>query len=198
MSPRCRAGRVYQACADTARHLARQIADMGPFTLLYDGDGALPAVSYTLTDPESVGRTLYDLFDQLRMRGRQDPSYPLPLPPGRQETVIQRVLVRHGVDRDEIELLADDIRRAIKRFDAGHRAPPTASASTTEPAPPPRRPAPEDGANALAYGGGMSLPCEEGPVFDDEWPAEFLTDGWSSARDHVRWIVPYVVSRPNR
>src|SRR3954465_790086 len=27
--------RVYQACADTARHLARQIAEMGSFTLLY-------------------------------------------------------------------------------------------------------------------------------------------------------------------
>ncbi|WP_412080510.1 hypothetical protein [Streptomyces sp. SCL15-6] len=109
--------RVYQACADTAQHLARQIADMGPFTLLYDGV-APPAVSYTLTDPDSVGWTLYDLSDQLRMRGWQVLSYPLP--PDRQETVIQRVLVRHGVDRDEIELLADDMRRAIKHPAEGH------------------------------------------------------------------------------
>ncbi|NUS54625.1 MAG: glutamate decarboxylase [Streptomycetaceae bacterium] len=110
--------RVYQECAHTAQHLARQIADMGPFTLLYDGKGALPGVSYTLTDPGSVGWSLYDLSDQLRMRGWQVPSYPLP--PDRQETVIQRVLIRHGVDRDEIELLADDMRRAIKQLDGGH------------------------------------------------------------------------------
>ncbi|MGW4897249.1 glutamate decarboxylase [Kitasatospora sp. NPDC004240] len=110
--------RVYQACADTAQHLGRQVAEMGPFTLLYDGVGALPAVSWTLTDPNSVGWSLYDLSDQLRMRGWQVPSYPLP--PDRQETVIQRVLVRHGVDRDEIELLAEDMRRAIKHLDEGH------------------------------------------------------------------------------
>ncbi|MDI2125460.1 glutamate decarboxylase [Yinghuangia seranimata] len=109
---------VYQACARTAQHLAGQIAEMGPFTLLYDGSGALPAVSYTLTDPDSVSWSLYDLSDLLRMRGWQVPSYPLP--PDRQETVIQRVLVRHGVDRDEIELLADDMRRAIKRLTDGH------------------------------------------------------------------------------
>ncbi|GAA4961054.1 glutamate decarboxylase [Yinghuangia aomiensis] len=110
--------RVYEACAHTAQHLARQIADMGPFTLLYDGEGALPGVSYTLTDPDAVGWSLYDLSDQLRMRGWQVPSYPLP--PDRQDTVIQRVLIRHGVDRDEIELLADDMRRAIRQLDSGH------------------------------------------------------------------------------
>ncbi|MFI1585848.1 glutamate decarboxylase [Embleya sp. NPDC020630] len=109
--------RVYQACADTARHLARQVAEMGPFTLLYDGVGALPAVSWTLTDPDSTGWSLYDLSDLLRMRGWQVPSYPLP--PDRQETVIQRVLVRHGVDHDLIELLADDMRRAIEHLHDG-------------------------------------------------------------------------------
>jgi glutamate decarboxylase len=109
--------RVYQSCADTAQHLARQITEMGPFTLLYDGQGALPAVSYTLTDPASSSWSLYDLSDLLRMRGWQVPSYPLP--PSRQETVIQRVLIRHGVDRDEIELLADDMRRAIKHLEEG-------------------------------------------------------------------------------
>jgi glutamate decarboxylase len=33
--------------------------------------------------------------------------------------VIQRALVRHGVDRDEIELLAQDMRRAIKHLTEG-------------------------------------------------------------------------------
>ncbi|MFJ8040438.1 glutamate decarboxylase [Kitasatospora sp. NPDC096147] len=109
--------RVQQACADTARQLAGEISELGPFTLLYDGTGALPAVSYTLTDPATAGFSLYDLSDRLRMRGWQVPSYPLPA--DRQETVIQRVLVRHGVGRDEIALLARDIRDAVAHLTQG-------------------------------------------------------------------------------
>ncbi|QES46838.1 glutamate decarboxylase [Streptomyces venezuelae] len=103
--------RVQQACAETAQYLAAQIAELGPFTLLYDGRGALPAVSYALTDPEGAGFSLYDLSDRLRMRGWQVPSYPLPA--DRDDTVIQRVLIRHGVTRDQIALLVEDMRRAI-------------------------------------------------------------------------------------
>ncbi|MEW2417328.1 glutamate decarboxylase [Streptomyces sp. NPDC046866] len=106
--------RVQQACADTARYLAGEIAAMGPFTLLYDGQGALPAVSYRLTDPQGAGFTLYDLSDRLRMRGWQVPSYPLP--PAQDGTVIQRVLIRHGVTRDQIALLAEDLRRSVEHF----------------------------------------------------------------------------------
>ncbi|MFT2017294.1 glutamate decarboxylase [Streptomyces sp. 796.1] len=112
--------RVQQACADTAQYLAGQVAEMGPFTLLYDGKGALPAVSYTLTDPQGSPFSLYDLSDQLRLRGWQVPAYPLPA--DRHDTLIQRVLIRHGVGRDQIALLADDMRRSIKRLAAG---PPT-------------------------------------------------------------------------
>ncbi|WP_424212904.1 glutamate decarboxylase [Streptomyces sp. BI20] len=108
--------RVQQACADTARFFAGQVEAMGPFTLLYDGTGALPAVSYTLTDPAGAGFTLYELSDRLRARGWQVPSYPLP--PDRQETVIQRVLIRHGVGRDEIDLLARDMRRCVAALTA--------------------------------------------------------------------------------
>lgn len=108
--------RVQQACSDTAQHLASRIAAMGPFVLLYDGNGALPAVSYTLADT-SVGWSLYDLSDQLRIRGWQVAAYPLP--PARHDTVIQRVLVRHGIGRDKIELLADDLQHSLERLRAG-------------------------------------------------------------------------------
>ncbi|WP_157250752.1 glutamate decarboxylase [Nonomuraea typhae] len=108
--------KVQQACMDTARYLAGRIADMGPFELLYDGTAALPAISYTLKDA-AQGFTLYDLTEILRVRGWQVPAYPLP--PRRQETVIQRVLVRHGIGRDEIALLADDIERSIERLRNG-------------------------------------------------------------------------------
>ncbi|WP_284574331.1 glutamate decarboxylase [Streptomyces sp. 2P-4] len=115
---------IHQSCADTARRLAGEIAEMGPFTLLYDGQGALPAVSYRLTDPAAAGFTLYDLSDRLRMRGWQVPAYPLPA--RRDDTVIQRVLIRHGVTLDQIALLAEDMRRALDHL---REAPPTQPAT---------------------------------------------------------------------
>ncbi|MDX6744496.1 glutamate decarboxylase [Actinocorallia sp. A-T 12471] len=106
--------KIAQANADTARYLAERIRAMGPFDLLYDGQGALPAVSYKLRD--GVGFSPYDLSEQLRTRGWQVPSYPLP--PDRDATTIQRVLVRHGIGKDEISLLADDMERALRRIPA--------------------------------------------------------------------------------
>jgi glutamate decarboxylase len=106
--------KVYEVCAGTAHMLAERIAEMGPFTVLYDGRGALPAVSWRLTDPATAGFTLYDLTDEVRKRGWQVPAYPLPA--GRADTVVQRVLVRHGTSHDKISLLADDIRAAVDRL----------------------------------------------------------------------------------
>lgn len=103
---------VQQVCADTAQFLAAEIEAMGPFKLLYDGRGGLPAVAYTLKDPEHSAFSLYDLSDRVRMRGWQIASYPLP--PNRQNTVVQRILIRHGVSRDMVAILADDIRRALE------------------------------------------------------------------------------------
>ena len=48
----------------------------------------------------------------MRIRGWQIASYPLPS--DRQQTVVQRVLIRHGVSRDLIGLLLDDLRRGIE------------------------------------------------------------------------------------
>ncbi|MGH4031009.1 glutamate decarboxylase [Actinomycetota bacterium Odt1-20B] len=109
--------KVHGACAATARHLAKEVAAMGPFSILYDGQGALPAVSWMLKEPLSSPFTLYDLTDELRRRGWQVPAYPLPA--HRQETVIQRVLVRHGTSYDTIALLAGDIRAAVDRLTKG-------------------------------------------------------------------------------
>jgi glutamate decarboxylase len=105
---------IQQACVDTARWLAGEVAAMGPFDMVYDGNGGLPAIAYTLKDPGAAGFSLYDLSDRVRMRGWQIASYPLP--PDRQNTVVQRILIRHGVSRDMASLLAGDIRRAIEYF----------------------------------------------------------------------------------
>ncbi|WP_171110679.1 MULTISPECIES: glutamate decarboxylase [Streptomyces] len=106
--------KVHGACAATAGMLAEQVAALGPFTVLYDGHGALPAVTWTLTEPDASPFTLYDVTDQLRRRGWQVPAYPLAL--GREDTVVQRVLVRHGTGYDKIALLAGDLRTAVGRL----------------------------------------------------------------------------------
>ena len=105
---------IQNACVETAQYLAREIAAMGPFDLLYDGKGGLPAVAYTLKDPAKSDFSLYDFSDRVRMRGWQIASYPLP--PDRHDTVVQRILVRHGVSRDMAVLLIDDLHRALAFF----------------------------------------------------------------------------------
>ncbi|MFD5572538.1 glutamate decarboxylase [Streptomyces cadmiisoli] len=109
--------KVHGACAGTARMLAGEVAGMGPFTVLYDGQTALPAVTWTLTDDAASPFTLYDVSDQLRRRGWQVPAYPLAL--GREDTVVQRVLVRHGTSYDKIALLASDLRAAVGLLSRG-------------------------------------------------------------------------------
>ena len=104
---------IQQACSDTAQWLAKQLSEIDCFKMIYDGHGGIPAVAYTLTTEEH-GFTLYDLSERVRMRGWQIASYPLPS--NRQQTVVQRILIRHGVSRDLAQLLLDDIKRALEHL----------------------------------------------------------------------------------
>ncbi len=106
--------RIQQACVDTAQWLAAEIAKLGPLELVYDGKGALPLVCYKLKDGQDHGFTLYDLSERVRLRGWLIASYPLP--PKRESTIIQRILIRHGVSRDLAQLLLDDLGRALKHL----------------------------------------------------------------------------------
>jgi glutamate decarboxylase len=108
--------RIQQACADTAQWLAGEIAKLGPLELVYDGKDALPAVCYKLKEGQNYGFTLYDLSERVRIRGWLIASYPMPA--NRQTTVIQRILIRHGVSRDLAQLLLDDLGRAIEYLQA--------------------------------------------------------------------------------
>jgi glutamate decarboxylase len=103
--------KIQNACYHTAQHLAAEIGKMGPFRVIHDGHGGLPAVCWTLREGTDHGFTLYDLSDRLRARGWQVPAYSMP--PNREDLVIQRVLVRHGVTRDLGDLLLDDLRRSL-------------------------------------------------------------------------------------
>ncbi len=121
--------RVQQACYATARYLAEEVARTGLFELVFDGDPArgICAVCWRLKDDADAGFNLFDLADRLRTRGWLVPAYPLP--PNREDTVVQRVLVRHGVSRDLAELLVDDLQRALDSLDSH---PPSRSLSARE------------------------------------------------------------------
>ena len=106
--------KIQQACYRTARYLADEIGAMGPFEVIYDGRGGIPGLCWQLTEGDHPF-TLYDLADRMRTRGWQVPAYSMPA--NRQDLVIQRILVRHGVSRDLASLLLDDLRRSMEYFD---------------------------------------------------------------------------------
>jgi glutamate decarboxylase len=111
--------KIQTACYETAQYLAEEIDKMGPFKVLYGGDikSGIPALCWTLKDGvDTRGYTLYDLADRLRSRGWQVPAYSMPA--NREDLVIQRILVRHGVSRDLAALLIEDMKRCLEYFAA--------------------------------------------------------------------------------
>lgn len=103
--------KVHQACYDTAVWLGQEIEKLGPFELIYNGRGGIPALLWTFKQGVDPGYTLYDLSDRLRSRGWQVPAYSMP--EDREDLVVCRTLIRHGVSRDLAGLLLDDIGRAM-------------------------------------------------------------------------------------
>ncbi len=103
--------KIHQACYDTAQALADKIAEMGPFEIIYNGKGGIPALSWKLKEGVDHGFSLYDLSDRMRSRGWQVPAYSMPA--NREDLVIMRMLVRHGVSRDLGELLLADMQRCL-------------------------------------------------------------------------------------
>ncbi len=118
---------VHGACYDTAQYLADEIARMGPFDIVYDGapDAGIPCLCWTMKPGADHGFSLFDLADRLRVRGWQVPAYTLPA--NRQDTAIQRILVRNGVSRDLAGLLLEDMRDALAHLDKHPAQTPLAS-----------------------------------------------------------------------
>jgi glutamate decarboxylase len=107
---------VHDSCYATSKYLAEEIAKLGPFEMLCDGNPltGIPSVAWRIRDGGDPGYTLYDLADRLRVRGWQVPAYPLT--GSVSDISVQRILVRQGVSRDLCFLLLDDIRQAIEHF----------------------------------------------------------------------------------
>jgi glutamate decarboxylase len=106
---------IQSACYYTAQHFAAELRNMGPFEIIHDGHGGLPAVCWTLRERADHSFTLYDLSDRLRTRGWQVPAYSMP--PHREDLVVQRILIRAGVSRDLTDLLLEDIQRSLALFE---------------------------------------------------------------------------------
>ncbi|MGE4422811.1 MAG: glutamate decarboxylase [Pseudodesulfovibrio sp.] len=119
--------KIHQGCYDTARRIAKMIGEMGPFDIIYDGNGGIPALSWSLKEGNDWGFNLYDLSDRLRSRGWQVPAYSMP--PNREDLVVMRILVRHGFNSDLGELFVADMQRSLDYF---KRNPVTHSLTRTE------------------------------------------------------------------
>jgi glutamate decarboxylase len=102
---------VHEACREVAIELAGQIAELGPFEMLSTGQD-LPVLAWKLKQPSNW--TLYDLSDRLRDRGWQVPAYRMPA--NRDETVVQRIVVRNGFTHDLAGMLLRDMKRHLDWF----------------------------------------------------------------------------------
>lgn len=109
--------KIHNSCYATAQYLAREIEKLGPFEMLFDGDSqkGIPALAWKLKDGAKNNYSLYDIADKLRSRGWQVPAYSMPA--NREDLVVQRILVRHGVSLDLAALLIEDFKRTLAYFD---------------------------------------------------------------------------------
>ena len=107
--------KVHLASYRTAQYLADAIGKLGPFEIIHDGRGGIPALAWKLREDEAHGYTLFDLADRLRVTGWQVPAYTLP--PDREDLAVQRILVRHDFSRDMAGRLLHDYRAALHHFD---------------------------------------------------------------------------------
>ncbi len=110
--------KIQQACYDTAQYLSDEIEKLGLFDIIYNGRGGIPAMSFSLKEGSDPGFNLFDLSGLIRIRGWQIAAYSMP--PNRQDLVIMRILVRHGVSRDLADLLIQDLKRAIDYLKENH------------------------------------------------------------------------------
>ena len=106
--------KIQTECYELGRYLAEKIGALGPFKIIYDGEGGIPGLCWELNEPETAGFTLYDLADVLRDRGWLVPAYSMPAE--REDLVIQRILVRHGFTQEMADMLLGEMVSALAYF----------------------------------------------------------------------------------
>jgi len=105
--------RVQQTCRDVALYASQAIGALGPFELLTDGS-ELPVIAFALK-PGDRNYTVFDVSERLRDRGWLVPAYTFP--ENRQDLAVLRIVVRNGMSRDLVDLLAADLQRHVAYLD---------------------------------------------------------------------------------
>lgn len=101
---------IHENTRETALYLAKKINETGYFEMIHAGDN-LPIICYTMKQTVKVNWTLYDLSDQLSMKGWQVPAYPLS--ENLTDTIIQRIVCRADFGINLAEAFAKDFEDAI-------------------------------------------------------------------------------------
>ena len=105
---------VQQGSSAVAQHVARGIADIGPYRLLTDGSD-LPVFAFTLA-PEVKNYTVFDVSARLREDGWLVPAYTFP--EKRDDLSVLRVVVRAGMSRDMADLFLASVRKQTASLEA--------------------------------------------------------------------------------
>ncbi len=119
---------IHNEGCGVAMYLAEEIEKMGPFEIIYNGDGGILALCWKFKEGKKYNFSLYDFAFRLRANGWQVPAYSMPA--NRQDLVIQRILVRQGLTLDLAELLLADMRRALDHFDKNPNHTPSIESET--------------------------------------------------------------------
>jgi glutamate decarboxylase len=90
-----------------ARHIAQQIAAIGPYELITDGSD-LPVLAFRLA-PSVTNYTVFDVSARLRENGWLVPAYTFP--ENREDLSVLRVVVRAGLTTDMADLFLTDLRK---------------------------------------------------------------------------------------
>jgi glutamate decarboxylase len=98
---------VQRGSSAVAQHIAREIAEIGPYRLITDGS-ELPVFAFALA-PEVSNYTVFDVSARLRENGWLVPAYTFP--ENRQDLAVLRVVVRAGMSHDMADLFLDAVRK---------------------------------------------------------------------------------------
>jgi glutamate decarboxylase len=105
---------IQQGSSRVARHIARNVAAIGPYQLLTDGSD-LPVFAFTVR-PEVKNYTVFDVSARLREQGWLVPAYTFP--ENRQDLSVLRVVVRAGMSHDMADLFVGALRKQTAYLDA--------------------------------------------------------------------------------
>jgi glutamate decarboxylase len=105
---------VQQASSSVARHIAKEVAAMGPYRLITDGSD-LPVFAFAV-GPQVQNYTVFDVSSRLREFGWLVPAYTFP--ENRQDLSVLRVVVRAGMTLDMADLFLADLRKQIAELEA--------------------------------------------------------------------------------